>query len=202
MKKVKKGNFGYIKYERKKRFLVTFAMFLIPLVIYFTGYIQTKTRLNLFTFVAILGCLPACKSLIGLIMVMMNKTTKQEVYEAARKASGDLVAGYDLVFTAYEHSTPVNALIVCGDQVVCYTPDEKTDAAYLEKHIARILTGNGFSTVQVKVMKDLSKYLQRVGQICKRQDHYREGIEYTPDERYPELSREEMIFHTLLAICL
>lgn len=202
MKKVKKGNFGYISYERKKRFLVTFVMFLIPLVIYVTGYIQTKTRLNLFTFVAILGCLPACKSMIGLIMVIVNKPVKPEIYEAARKASGSLVAGYDLVFTAYEHSTPVNALVVCGDQVVCYTPDEKTDIAYLEKHISRILTGNGFPSVQVKVMKDFSKYLQRVGQIDKRQDHYREGIEYTPDERYPELSRDEMIFHTLLAICL
>ena len=55
MKKVKKGNYGYIRYERKKRLLVTLVMFAIPLVIYVTGYIQTKTRLNLFTFVAILG---------------------------------------------------------------------------------------------------------------------------------------------------
>ena len=62
MKKVKKGNYGYIRYERKKRLLVTLVMFAIPLVIYVTGYIQTKTRLNLFTFVAILGCLPASRS--------------------------------------------------------------------------------------------------------------------------------------------
>ena len=51
MKKVKKGNYGYIRYERKKRLLVTLVMFAIPLLIYVTGYIQTKTRLNLFTFV-------------------------------------------------------------------------------------------------------------------------------------------------------
>ena len=62
MKKVKKGNYGYIRYQRKKRLLVTLVMFAIPLVIYVTGYIQTKTRLNLFTFVAILGCLPASRS--------------------------------------------------------------------------------------------------------------------------------------------
>ena len=137
MKKVKKGTFGYIKYQKKKTFLITFILFLIPLVIYVTGYIQTKTKLNLFTFVAILGCLPACKSLVGLIMIMMQKSIDTATYEAAKKANGNLVSGYELVFTAYEHTTPVNALLVCGDQVVCYTPDEKADTAYLEKCFSR-----------------------------------------------------------------
>lgn len=202
MKKVKKGTYGYIKYQKIRTFLITFILFLIPLVIYATGYIQTKTRLNLFTIVAILGCLPACKSLVALIMIMMQKSVPQDIYEQAKKANGDLVSGYELVFTAYEHTTPVNTLIVCGDQIVCYTPDEKTDIAYLEKHITRILTVNGFPSVQVKVMKDFKKYLQRVKEIVSRQEHYREDIEFTPDERYPELSREELIFHTLLAISL
>ncbi len=202
MKKVKKGTYGYIKYQKIRTFLITFVLFLIPLVIYVTGYIQTKTRLNLFTIVAILGCLPACKSLVALIMIMMQKSVPQDIYEQAKRANGDLVAGYELVFTAYEHTTPVNTLIICGDQIVCYTPDEKTDVAYIEKHITRILTVNGFPSVQVKVMKDLKKYLQRAGEIRSRQEHFREDIEFTPDERYPELSREELIFHTLLAISL
>lgn len=202
MKKVKKGTYGYIKYQKIRTFIITFILFLIPLVIYATGYIQTKTRLNLFTIVAILGCLPACKSLVALIMIMMQKSVPQDIYEQAKKANGDLVAGYELVFTAYEHTTPVNTLIICGDQIVCYTPDEKTDTAYLEKHITKIMTVNGFPSVQVKVMKDLKKYLQRAGEIRSRQEHFREDIEFTPDERYPELSREELIFHTLLAISL
>ena len=202
MKKVKKGTRGYIRYEKKKELLITFIMFLIPLVIYVTGYIQTKTRLNLFTVVAILGCLPACKSMVGLIMIMMQKPMDQDKYEAAKKANGNLTAGYELVFTAYEHTTPVNTLIVCGDQIVCYTPDEKTDPSYMEKHITKIMAANGFTNVQVKVMKDFKKYLQRAREICSRQDHFREGLDFTPDSRYPDLSRDELIYHTLLAISL
>ncbi len=202
MKKVKKGCYGYIKYAKLRTLLITFALFAIPLVIYVTGYIQTKTRLNLFTFVAILGCLPACKSLVGLIMIMMQRSMPEDKYREARAAAGDLVSGYELVFTAYEHTTPVNALVVCGDQVVCYTPDEKTDVAYIEKHLSRILTTNGFPSAQPKMMKDFRKYLQRVSEIAGRAEHYREGIEFTPDERYPELSREELILHTLFAVSL
>ena len=29
-----------------------------------------------------------------------------------------------------------------------------------------------------------------------------EGIKFRPDEKYPELSRNELIKHTILAICL
>ncbi len=202
MKKVKKGCYGYIKYAKIRTFLITFVLFAIPLVIYVTGYVQTKTRLNLFTFIAILGCLPACKSLVGLIMIIMQKSMPADKYQEASAAAGGLVAGYEVVFTAYEHTTPVNAFIVCGDQLVCYTPDEKTDIAYIEKHLSRILTTDGFASVQPKVMKDFRRYLQRVSEIAGRAEHYREGIEFVPDERYPELSREELIFHTLLAISL
>lgn len=57
--KAQKGEFGYIRAQKKKRTLITALLFLIPLVIFFTGLQQTGTRLNMFTFVAIMGCLPA-----------------------------------------------------------------------------------------------------------------------------------------------
>ena len=202
MKKIKKGNCGYIRYERKRRLLITLAAFAIPLVIYVTGYIQTKTRLNLFTFVAILGCIPAAPAMVGFIMIAMQKPFSQKEYEAVSAAAGNLTAAYEMIFTAYEHTTNVGALVVCGDHVVCYTADDKIEPAKLEKHIEKLLTANGFGEVQVKVMKDMKNYLNRIKDICAKQEHLREGLTYTPDPRYPELTRDEMVLHILLAICL
>lgn len=202
MKRVKKGTAGYIRYEKKRRFLITALMFALPLGLYIIGFAVTKSRLNWLTFIAILGCLPACKSLVGLIMILMQKAVSKEVISQTKQAAGDMVSANELVFTAYEHNTPVDALVVCGDQVVCYTPDQKTDIAYIEKHISRILTVNGFSSAQVKVFKELKPYLQRVVHIRNNKEKYREGIKFSPDERYPELSREELILHTLFAISL
>ena len=199
MKKVKKGNYGYIRYERKKRLLVTVVMFAIPLLIYVTGYIQTKTRLNLFTFVAILGCLPASRSMVGLIMIFMQNPVKQSVYEQERKAAGSLKAGYEMIFTAYEHTTLVTALVVCGSHVVCHTMDEKTDLAKFEKHISRLLAANGFSDAQVKVLKDEKTYLQRAADLNRKQEQLR-GTAVDPN--HPSLTYEEGIYQTLLAICL
>lgn len=199
MKKVKKGNYGYIRYERKKRLLVTLVMFAIPLMIYVTGYIQTKTRLNLFTFVAILGCLPASRSMVGLIMIFMQKPVKKDVYEQEREAAGSLRTGYEMIFTAYEHTTLVTALAVCGPHVVCHTQDEKADAAKLEKHISKLLMANGFSDAQVKVLKEEKKYLQRVADLNRKQEQLRGDA---MDPNHPTQTYEEGIYQTLLAICL
>ncbi|MCD7955834.1 MAG: hypothetical protein LUG93_08840 [Lachnospiraceae bacterium] len=202
MKKTAKGNWGYIKYEKKKRFLITFFMFLLPLGIYIIGYLTVKSRLNLFTVIAILGCLPACRSAVGLIMMLMQKPMPAERYEEVKKAAGSLVTGYELIITAYEHTSLVEAAVVCGDQIVCYTPDEKTNPPYLEKHIRQILSSNGYTEAQVKVMKNWKQFLQRVSVLAANAEKYREGLPFTPDERYPSLSRDEVIYHILLAISL
>lgn len=202
MKKVKKGTYGYIKNEKVKRALIAFGLFLIPIIVYVSGYIYHGKRENILTVVAILGCLPACKALLSAIMIWMQKPMEQKLYEQAKAAAGDLIAGYELVFTAYEHTTPVNAMIVCGDEIICFTPDAKADLSYLEKHISKIMADNGYRNVHVKVMKEFKHYLQRVEMIRDNQERYREGLTFKPDERYPELSRDEVIYHTLLAISL
>ncbi|MCC8050608.1 MAG: hypothetical protein LIP10_08125 [Clostridiales bacterium] len=202
MKKVKKGNYGYIRYEKKRRFLTTLLMFALPIGIYVIGYVTVKSRLNLFTVIAILGCLPACRSMVGLIMMLMQKSMPQDRFEAIRDAAKGLTTGYELIITAYEHTSLVEAAVICGDQVVCFTPDAKTDPAYLEKHIHQNLSSNGFTDTDVKVMKELKPYLQRVTTLAQSPEKYREGLHFTPDERYPGLSREEVIYQILLALSL
>ncbi len=197
-----KGHYGYISYEKKKRLFETVVLFLLPLGLLIIGIVTTGSRMNLLTVVAVVAVLPACRSLVGLIMMMMQKPMPEERYEQAKDAAKDLVAGYELIITAYEHTSPVEALVVCGYQVVCYTPDKKTDPPYLEKHIRQILSSNQYTDMQVKVMKDFKQYLQRVSAIAKDPEHYREGIPFTPDERYPDLTRDELIYHLILAISL
>jgi hypothetical protein len=202
MKKVKKGTAGYIRYEQMRCFLVTFVLFALPIGLYIIGYVVTNTKANWLTFVAILGCLPACKSMVSLIMIMLQRPVKPEVLTQAQQANEGLTASYELVFTTYEHTSPVDTVAVCGNQVICYTPDTKTNPQELEKHITKILTTNGFQSMQVKVFQDMKQYCQRAVHLRNHQEKYRDGISFTPDTRYPELSREELIMHTLYAISL
>ena len=201
-KRVKKGNFGYISYEKKRRILMTLLMFSLPIAIYVSGWIYHGTNKKILTIVAICGCLPACKATVGVIMMLMHKSLTRSEYDALSKAHGNLICGYELVLTAYEHSAPFNAVAVCGNQLICYTPSQKADASFFEKHIRQIMTANNVSNLQIKVFKDQKQYIQRAQSICKNQEQYRENIKWTPDERYPDLSRDEFIYYTLLAIAL
>lgn len=203
MKKVVKGTPGYIKYEQKKRLIITLIMFGISLLIFFTGLIHTGTRKNLFTLVAILGVLPAAKCAVNMIMIWMQKPTDQKIIALTQEKAGDLTTSYEMTVTAYEGSMPLDAMVVCGNQVVCYSSRGKRDMfALMEKHMATILKGNGYSPAKVKIFQDQKHFLERVEQLAKDPERYRDGITFTPDERYPDLSREELIKHVLLAISI
>ena len=47
-----------------------------------------------------------------------------------------------------------------------------------------------------------AQFLERLDSMNEHKESLRNGIKFTPDERYPDLSREELIKHTILAICL
>ena len=51
----------------------------------------------------------------------------------------------------------------------------------------------------VKVYKDLNKFLDRVGDLARRE---KEEIPYKQNPVYPDLNRDQLIKHTLLALSI
>ena len=54
----------------------------------------------------------------------------------------------------------------------------------------------------MKIFTDLRPFLERLDSMNAHKESLEEGIKFRPDEKYPELSRNELIKHTILAICL
>ena len=81
--KIQKGDAGYLR--RRKRLLILEAVVSFGLVaaLVIAGYVTTNTKLNLLTVVAVLGCLPASRILVNLIMVMphdsIDEATELEI---------------------------------------------------------------------------------------------------------------------------
>ena len=57
--KAERGKPGYINSLKKKYLVISIVEFAIVAAVFVLGYLQTGSRLNLLTVVAILGCLPA-----------------------------------------------------------------------------------------------------------------------------------------------
>mgnify|MGYP004447311899 CR=1 FL=1 len=200
-KRIKKGDYGYFAYEKKKRALVTAGAFSIPLLILITGWIYHGSRNNILTVVAVVGSLPACKFAVDLVMMMMRRSMKPELYEQIAAHSGDLLMSYEMYITFYEKSGYIDAFAICGNEVVGYTSDESVDLPYMESNIQKIVRKNGYK-VNVRILRDLRPYLERLDSMNRNSASLQEGIKFTPDEKYPELSRNELIKHTILAISL
>ena len=130
-----KGEFGYIKSQKIKRGLITLVMFAIPIIIFLTGLFITKTRLNMFTFVAIMGCIPAARAATGFIMMLMQKPASEALKEKIERVNENVRILYDMTFTAYQKTVPVDAVAVSGTQVIGYVSSEKADLSFGEEHI-------------------------------------------------------------------
>lgn len=200
-KRIRKGDFGYFSKEKKKRFLITLIMFAVPLFIFFSSWAYFDTRKTIWTVIAVVGCLPACKSMVSLIMILLRHPMDKELYEKIRQHQGELTMSYEMYMTFYEKSAYIDAFAICGNTVVGYSSDAKIDCEFMAREAQKIIRKNGYK-VDVKILKEMKPYLERLDTMNKNKASLEEGIKFTPDSRYPELSRNEMIKHTILAICL
>ena len=198
--KEKKGYYGYVKKERMKRLGITVLLFAIPLLLFITGYLTTKTTKNLFTVIAVVGCLPACKALVGLIMILLVRPMQASDYREIKKHAGQVLIGYELYITSYEHSEFVCAAAVHGGQIICYSDRLKNPPELLEDHIAGLMQQNGFKE-KVKVFTRLEQFTDRLDSM---NAHYEEldKTAFTPDPRYPEYNRNQLIMHLLYRLAL
>ena len=199
--KVQKGEFGYIRYQKKRRVLVTLGLFLLPLAAFVAGILITGTRKNLITVIAVVGCLPACRSMVGVIMMWMQKPMEAELYQEIRSHQKDLTMAYELVITTYEKNAFLDAVAICGNKVAAYSSRMKEPPEDIEQHIRKILKQNGYKT-EVKVFKEKRAYLDRLDHLNAHKAQLERDIHFEPDERYPGLGRDQLIRHLILAISL
>ncbi len=199
MKRKKKGEYGYIKSERIKRVIITAIMFSIPLIIFFTGLYLNHTRKNILTLVAIMGCLPASKVAVDMIMIFLQKPLSSELYETLSSHIKDMTAIYESSITTYEKTARFRCIVVSGLNVVGYSDDPKIDVKHTEAYIKKIIQGNGYRA-NVKVFTDLKLYLKRIDEIYANHVEAEAQIPFKPDENHPDASRNDIVKAVLLAI--
>lgn len=198
---IKKGDFGYFSREKKRRILITLALLAAPLFIFFTAWLYHGTRNTVWTVIAVVGCLPGCKSIVSLIMILLRHSMEPALYEKIRAHQGELTMSYEMYMTFYEKSAYIDAFAICGNTVVGYSSDPNIDVDFMAGECQKILRKNGYKA-DVKILKELKPYLERLDTMNKNRASLEAGIKFTPDSRYPDFSRNEMLKHTILAICL
>lgn len=159
--KISKGNAGYIN-SRKKRVLVkSLVQFGISFALLAIGMITTDSRMNLLTVVAILGCLPASKTLVEYIMLFSHHSLALDTAKEIASKTENIIVVYDMVFTSEHEIMPVECIAVSGNTICGFASNPKTDVVFTAQHIKKYLNSNGFTDVSVKIFDNYTAFVTR-----------------------------------------
>ena len=160
-----KGTENYIDTQKKYEIARTLLYFGISAALFIAGMIQTKSRLNLLTVVAVLGCLPASKSAVGAIMFLRFKSCASDCAQKIKGHSAGLAVLFDCVFTSYKKNFRVSHLAVRGNTICGFSEDADFPENDFYKHIGDLLRLDGHKEATVKIFVSLPKYLERLDQM-------------------------------------
>ena len=81
--KKRKGTYGYLKKAPVFQGLLTILLLILPAGLFLIGYSITKDVKNLFTIAAVVGMLPAAKSIVSFIMYLRSEkyTCPESLYK-------------------------------------------------------------------------------------------------------------------------
>lgn len=170
MKRVKKGQFGYIKYRRTFHLIFSVILYAMAVALYFAGVKTTGDNKNLLTVVAILGCLPASQSLVTTILGFRAKSCSKELYEKIEnKVDENMVSIYDLFFTTYDRNYPISHIVIKNNCMCGVMEQSKHSVNDFEKYLEDTFAKNGIKGVSVKIFEKSmeEKYLNRLDELKK-----------------------------------
>lgn len=159
--KINKGEAGYIRAQKKKLTIETLLSFALVAALVAAGYLINHTKLNLLTLVAILGCLPACRLLVNLIMFLGHMSINEAKEIEISGCTGHLTVAYDMIVTSERKAMQIDAIAISNNTICGYTKDKKVDTAYAARHIKSILHQNKYDKVTVKIFHDYVAFLSR-----------------------------------------
>lgn len=187
-----KGEAGYIKSRKKRVILKAVLEFGIVIALLVLGIWQTGDRLNLLTLVAVLGCLPASKALVEVIMIFPYHSISDDKAKEISAKTELLTVAYDMVFTSEKAIMPVECIAISDNTICGYASSKKVDTVFAAKHIKQILNANQFTKVSVKIFDNYTAFLTRA-----------EGMNNIEAiEKSNEKKKEEAIRNVILNISL
>ncbi len=160
-----KGTKNYLDSQKKYELIRTLLYFGISAALFIGGWLQTKSRVNLLTIVAVLGCLPASKSAVSAVMFFRFKSCDPAKADRLTPYGEMLSCLYDCVFTSYQKNYRISHLAVRGNTVCGFTEDAGFDEKGFYAHIGDLLKLDGHKDITVKIFHDFDRYTARLEQM-------------------------------------
>ena len=164
-RRIPKGEYGYMGKRRKQVILRTAVYFALSVAVFLIGYMTTGSKRNLLTVVAVLGLLPASKSLVNAVMFLRAKGCSEEIYRRFLKVTDRLFPIYDLYFTTYRKNYAVSCLVLYDKLLLGFSEDPEFDGSSCKEHLENMLKQAGHKGYTVNLSNNPDQYEKMCGNL-------------------------------------
>ena len=204
--RIAKGQYGYIRSQKLVRLWRTIICFALPLAFFIFGLIINHgDRASIYSVIALVGCIPGCMSAVNMIVMWIRKPMDRDLYDEISAKAKDLCVVYELYLTTYEKNLFLDATAIAGDYIACYTTEEArhSDIVKMEEHIVKTIRANGYK-VTVKIFDQKKAFLDRMAQMLEKKGEYEAQAmaHFKPYDKYPDLTKTELLKHFMMALAL
>ena len=183
-----KGTYGYIRKQRNFEIIKTLILYAMAFGIFLIGYITLGTKKSLWSVFAVLALLPACKSLVGVIMFARFSSLSSDVYDRLRAGAGTIPALYENILTTNEKTYYIPFICCAAGSLMVLSKEYKDDEKKLREHLTDVLNKAGHKAV-VKLFFDEDDMFARLLEI---------NAKYADEEN----AAGERILNTIKAVSL
>ncbi len=173
--KPNKGEYLYIKRQKRIVFIFTAFMYIAALAIYYLGIKTCHTYKNIWTVVSILSILPASKSMVNFIMFSRFKSLTETDANLYKETCQNMPFILELAFTTYSKTYFIDVLTCSNNTVIGYrnittANGKRGETKSLEEHLKEVLAVDGFKDCTIKIFESKDAFLKRAGEMCRNLD--------------------------------
>lgn len=161
MMKIQKGTAGYISAKKRQLAMIIGAAAIVVFGLLITGYLIYDTNLNWLSVLAVLICIPVCRTIVNLIMLIPFTSISEKTEMEISGKTEDLVVLFDLIITSEKKAMKIDSMVISRNVVCGYSRSTKLDTEYTSKYLKSMLEQNGYEKVTVKILKDYVAFLSR-----------------------------------------
>ena len=160
-----RGTYGYIRKQTIFEIIKTIVLFAMALGLFLIGYLTLGTKKSLWSVFAILGMLPACKSLVGVIMLLRFRSVSADSYAKITNIIENLPVLFENILTTSETSFYIPYIIYSSSTLCIFCNDNKDRIKKLSSHFDTVLSKGGHKDITFKIYTDEDDFLKRCEQL-------------------------------------
>lgn len=165
MNKYKKGDAGYLDQKKRNALLIMCASFLVIAIVFFTGFMVTKTKNNIMTVVSAVLSLPAAKFAVSYIILLPHHSITKDSYNKINEKFPGLITYYDLVFSNGTSPIGTQAVVVSDSLIIALTDETKADKKLFESSVKDFMEKSSH-VVNVTLYTDETSFIAKAKLLC------------------------------------